>query len=414
MNLIEKHRRSQNGFGIAEVLVAMLLATIGFAALGTLSQAMTKSKQSTTQDMDFVILKSSLQNVLSSPNACVGAFKESDGVTSTEFDATQLPNDPIPVQKLKVGGSYLIDLANPKISGGANVSKFEFVSAVADGTETIGATNYNRYLANLYLEMTKAPNSFGGATRSNTFLVVILVDAATKRIDRCLPVVQNSNSVTNNVYFGSRTDTFDLPGSHTWTVPTGVKMVSVQIWGAGGGGGGASTSLGECEPRYTLPSTGCCGGGGGGGSGAFVRRVVEVVPETDIQITVGAGGAYSIANGTYGTPSSFGAIIAPGGNGGFKANATGCATTGYGGGGGLFDSSQIDSDQFKIQGSAGQPGSFVYTYPVGCVGGVGGSAPGGGGGPNTSPGGGGSGDTCYASGKHGGSPGGNGRVTIQY
>jgi hypothetical protein len=240
--------------------------------------------------------------------------------------------------------------------------------------------------------------------------------------------VQNSNSVTNNVYFGSRTETFDVPGQTLWTVPPGVRMVSVQIWGAGGGGGGASTlttnaagvpiAQSNCQAALTL-AAGCCGGGGGGGSGAYVRSVVQVKPGDKIEITVGMGGQYSEYIGHSGLASSIRnitvasseIITAAGGTGGGKANAVGCANTGYGGNG----AQQLpQAGQFVISGSTGQPGSFAYNLNVGCMGGSGASAPGGGGGPNTSPAGGGNGDSCYASGRQGGSPGGNGRVTIQY
>ena len=48
---------------------------------------------------------------------------------------------------------------------------------------------------------------------------------------------------------------FSQIGSHTWTVPSGVTSITVEMWGgAGGGGGGGGNSHG-------------CGGGGTGGTG---------------------------------------------------------------------------------------------------------------------------------------------------
>ncbi|MEK7499832.1 MAG: glycine-rich domain-containing protein, partial [Patescibacteria group bacterium] len=65
-------------------------------------------------------------------------------------------------------------------------------------------------------------------------------------------------------------ETFVTPGLDTWTVPSGVTSVTVQVWGGGAGGGG------------TL--------GGGGGGGAYSTSTVAVTPAEDIDITVGSGG----------------------------------------------------------------------------------------------------------------------------
>lgn len=45
--------------------------------------------------------------------------------------------------------------------------------------------------------------------------------------------------IFTSITFGQTTDTYTASGS--WTVPTGVTSVTVQIWGAGGGGGGSNT-----------------------------------------------------------------------------------------------------------------------------------------------------------------------------
>jgi hypothetical protein len=53
------------------------------------------------------------------------------------------------------------------------------------------------------------------------------------------------------------TQTWNTPGSTTFTVPSGVTAIQAKCWGAGGGGGG-----GFCESQR-------CGGGGGGGGGSY-------------------------------------------------------------------------------------------------------------------------------------------------
>jgi hypothetical protein len=90
--------------------------------------------------------------------------------------------------------------------------------------------------------------------------------------------------------------------SGTWTRPAGVNMVWVTICGGGGGGGGASSSGN--------------GGGGGGGAQCFYRY--PVVVSGNVSVTVGSGGAGGAVDnsGGNGGNSSFGSLIATGGNGG--------------------------------------------------------------------------------------------------
>ena len=73
---------------------------------------------------------------------------------------------------------------------------------------------------------------------------------------------------------GGLNGTREFTTSGTFTVPTGVTHILVELWGAGGGGGGGSR----------LRS------GGGGGSGAYVRSVVPVAPGMTYDIVIGSAG----------------------------------------------------------------------------------------------------------------------------
>jgi hypothetical protein len=76
------------------------------------------------------------------------------------------------------------------------------------------------------------------------------------------------------------TETFT--STDTWTAPTGVTSVDVECWGGGGGGGkGATRNVG--------------GGGGGGGGGYAKKLSISVTPSTIYDVTVGAGGASTVA-----------------------------------------------------------------------------------------------------------------------
>lgn len=114
-------------------------------------------------------------------------------------------------------------------------------------------------------------------------------------------------------------------GSSTWTVPAGVTRIEVLVV-AGGGGGGSEH------------------GGGGGAGGVVYVSDYAVTPTTSISYTIGAGGAggtYSVTNGgggdgTTGSNSTFGTLIAYGGGGGiaYKNTATFNANPGKDGGSG--------------------------------------------------------------------------------
>lgn len=98
---------------------------------------------------------------------------------------------------------------------------------------------------------------------------------------------------------------------HTWTMPSGLCHVIVEVVGGGGGGGGVTTG----DPGYSS--------GGGGGGGGYARKLLRAyeLPAT-CTVTVGGGGTggNAAAGGTGGTSSFAGTGIttvqATGGEGG--------------------------------------------------------------------------------------------------
>lgn len=122
---------------------------------------------------------------------------------------------------------------------------------------------------------------------------------------------------------GLNTQTFDVPGSYSWTSPPVITRVHVQMIGGGGGGckGGVSGS-----PPAAAP-----GGGGGGGGGIF-QGFVTVVPNTVYTINVGAGGAGGVLPtlvGDNGSGTNAFGITVEGGTGGNSAGGSG-ANNGFG------------------------------------------------------------------------------------
>lgn len=122
--------------------------------------------------------------------------------------------------------------------------------------------------------------------------------------------------------------------SGTWTKPTGLRYINVEVVGGGGGGGGTTTNQESS---------------GGGGAGGYSRKYIPVgslgATET---VTIGAsggGGSSGGGTGSTGGTSSFGAhCSATGGVGGTQNSSGGDGgsgsggdlnTSGGGGGGGL-------------------------------------------------------------------------------
>jgi len=127
--------------------------------------------------------------------------------------------------------------------------------------------------------------------------------------DGILDVGEVNVSQTKYVCNGTNATTSSTQGvmvgissSTTWTCPTGVTQIIVELWGGGGGG------------AY----------GQSGGNGGYNRSTINVVPGNSYNIVIGNGGNAATANasnpsgtGSTGSASSFGGVLsASGGTGG--------------------------------------------------------------------------------------------------
>ncbi len=150
--------------------------------------------------------------------------------------------------------------------------------------------------------------------------------------------------------FGQSQQAFTSPGSTTFTVPDGVKEITVQVWG-GGGAGGSGTQQGQ-----NIRS------GGGGGGGAYQLRTYAVTPGQVINLTVGAGGATSAASGGN-SQISFAAttLIANGGAGGANATGGGQGASGAGGAGGTGGTFNGGAGAGGVAGNGGGGGGSAGT-----------------------------------------------------
>lgn len=168
------------------------------------------------------------------------------------------------------------------------------------------------------------------------------------------PVVNDSNLL--NFAMRGRYRGIDVltTGTGTYTVPAGVTMLEVEIWGGGGGGGGANQA----------------GSAAGGGAGAYCLANIDVVAAgSSLAYTVGAfgvGGNSTPTSGTAGGTTSFGGVMTATGGGGGQLNLGGIST--LPGAGGVGSGS---SNKLMVVGSGGGQG---YQVTGGYTGGLGGSA----------------------------------------
>ena len=120
-------------------------------------------------------------------------------------------------------------------------------------------------------------------------------------------VCNGSGAGGGNVQFTNMIG-YSTSGSYTWTCPTGVTKVMVELYGGGGGGNGGSNP--------------------GGQGGEYCKTLVTVSPNTVYNIVVGGGGCQGV-NGS-GCPTGYGAggnssfhnIIAYGGNTGLQGTSS--------------------------------------------------------------------------------------------
>lgn len=163
----------------------------------------------------------------------------------------------------------------------------------------------------------------------------------------------------------------------TWTKPSGLVAVEVEVIGGGGGGGSI--------PGRSATLQGAAGGGGGGGY-SYRKVVAELLGSTE-SITVGAGGIggdgvlHAAGNGQSGGTSSFGSwLSATGGDGGllFDGVNIDALNVSSGGKGGIGSSGDLNV--------AGCPGGYGSAFTnttathIGSAAGNGGDSPYGGGG----------------------------------
>lgn len=196
---------------------------------------------------------------------------------------------------LVIGDDYWIDV-QPSTSDNSNHPNLGGDTSGGDGT-----VYYNN-------------TTDGWVSISNAYLYYKTKEGNTNQVIK----TGDSGHITNTL---GNVTVREFTTNGTWTKPSDLKFIKVELWG-GGGGGGSNQST---NSPYAS----------GGGGGAYSEKIIKAsdlgATET---VTVGAGGAGNTSgdgDGAVGGTSSFGShVSAYGGGGGEGASAS----SGGGGGGG--------------------------------------------------------------------------------
>lgn len=171
---------------------------------------------------------------------------------------------------------------------------------------------------------------------------------------------------------------FTAAGANTFTVPSRIKNVKVELWGGGAGGTG-----GRAGAASALRAGGPGGGGGSFVTGEFDASTVgSSVTVTIAAVAAGGAGAGPSANGngtagTAGNNSTFGAILTAYGGG--AGQASGGGTAAGGGGAGVLTAAAITVGGGPLAAAGGSAfgGASGAADAAGGASGVGGGAGGG-------------------------------------
>lgn len=140
--------------------------------------------------------------------------------------------------------------------------------------------------------------------------------------------------------------------SGTWTKPTGVTKVIIEVQGGGGGGGGGNGP-------YDGAIAG--GAGGSGGAGGYCRKFIDVSAISTVAVTVGTGG-------NSGAAGYNGQVSGSGGNGNTSSFGAHCSATGGTGGGPGIRAYSGGSGGGRGSGGTGSGGDINLTGNVGFPG----------------------------------------------
>jgi hypothetical protein len=214
-------------------------------------------------------------------------------------------------------------LVSVEIGTGTSTGNFETINwalgpyFLKSETDPAGGTNYSitgvsQFLSVPYALYSEKSNVDGSETKIVAGTNISVTGTGTNITPY---VISNASYPQNNKLI--------FTSAQTWTVPSSVSKIKVELWGASGGGGGGGA--------YTYSYSYILNNGGDGGSGGFAQQVMDVTQNQQFNIVIGTGGShgnnasyagywYGDTDGSYGGDSWFGTMKAAGGSGGKRGS----------------------------------------------------------------------------------------------
>ncbi|HSW79873.1 MAG TPA: hypothetical protein VLG47_03790 [Candidatus Saccharimonadales bacterium] len=249
------------------------------------------------------------------------------------------------------------------VAGSTSFSSSALFSSVTNAANALQVQNSSG--TNLFSVDTSGNNVVIGSSSANANAILLVVNNynqaadptgtngaiyynTTTNVFRCFQGSAWTNCVSGPASYSILTST---SANSTYTVPSGVSTIIVEMVGAGAGGGGAAAA----NSQYAAA--------GGGGAGGYARKVI-VNPASSYKYTIlagGNGGTAGANNGSTPTATCFGTnatacttpiVSCNGGNGGTGAANGTTVVTVAGGTGGTCTGGDIN-----ITGASGTRGS---------------------------------------------------------
>lgn len=231
--------------------------------------------------------------------------------------------------KAHAGGSVVV-ISNPP-------QLYEAIYSYIDNATTSGAVDGTTLVKGIYETATgqeaASTTQIGGGNTTATLALTSLISTSTAPSSgNWIPVTKSDGKLA--LGFARTSTTTNYTSSTTYTKPSNLAYLDVEMWGAGGGG-----------------RTSAVGGAGGGGGGEYkIFKVPANALSSTTAIVIGTGGAPNSSGGN----TFFGNLVAFGGGGG---GTTGNAA--FGGSGGFMTNNGSSSPQGYI-------GSAVCNAFGGC------------------------------------------------
>lgn len=428
---------NERGMSLIELMLVIVISIIIMLTFASMINSQSQSQRALSEKLDAMSVHNHLLELAARSNLC----SYLTGGSPLIFNSTNLSSASVPL-----GVLY----------GGSEATSPEVVKA---GAQLLDSSPISPWvLANNGLLLGVELKDIAIIQSPNIFRGVIYIRTDGSRLVRPLrpilvPVTFSADisvptSATISQCFGSQNGATKktmfrvFTNNGSWTVPSGVTEITVEVWGGGGGGGGSSRvgDLGGLQAS----------GGGGGGAGEYINAIFPVQSGQVLNVNVGIAGTggHGLKGGAAGNDGGYGGdswvsstgmtVVAKGGSGGQGGVciANGLKEFGWGGKAGSGGSVTGTSQFFTIVGGGGGTSGYHYpgiasvgpplvaqaTYAMGGIGGSAGGAGGSGGAPGgtsngnygVEPGGGGAGSSVYATSSATSGYGGKGRVIIHW